>query len=115
MSGAQRTSLEWARQIAHAYRNALRTVDPDRCAKLDALARKRGQRWIAPTSIPAAAAEHGLDSVLPPKLIEQTWGIPAATLYGWKSKGLLVDRGEPRAPRFLVRDVLEVQARRRTA
>ncbi|MFC8531908.1 hypothetical protein [Nocardia sp. NPDC057227] len=109
----KRSNLDWARDIARAYRSALRAENPTRCDELDELARKRGQLWVAPTAIPTEAAEYGMDAVLPAKLIERFWGIPAATLYGWKSKGLLADRGEPGAPAFLVQDVVDVQARNR--
>lgn len=112
----QRTTLEWARDIARVYRSALRAIDPEKCQELDNLARARGQRWIAPIPISAAAVEDGMDSVLSARQIEQGWGIPAATIWAWKSKGLLTDRGKPGAPRFLVQDVVDVEARnRRTA
>ncbi|WP_280193180.1 hypothetical protein [Nocardia farcinica] len=112
----QRTTLEWARDIARVYRSALRAIDPEKCQELDTLARARGQRWIAPIPISAAAVEDGMDSVLSARQIEQGWGIPAATIWAWKSKGLLRDRGTPGRPRFLVQDVVDVEARnRRTA
>lgn len=109
----RRNNLDWARDFARVYRRALRAADPAKCDELDDLARKHRQLWLTPTEVPAAAVEQSLDSVLAPKLIEQFWGIPAATLYAWKSKGLLTDRGEPGAPQFLLRDVLDVHGRNR--
>lgn len=122
MTEVQRTALDWARDIARAYRWALRAADPDRCAKLDAQARELGQNWIAPTYIPAGAAEEAMHAVLSPKDIAALLGVPAGTIYGWASKGLLKpsavdEKGEPfpaGAPaKYLVKDVLDVEARRR--
>lgn len=113
MTEVHRTNLEWARDVARAYRSALRVADPTKCAELDDMARKRGQRWVAPTYLPAAAAEHGQDAVLPAKDIQQFWGVPAATIWAWSSKGLLPNHGRPRAPRFKVSEVLAVEARHR--
>ncbi|SNY84195.1 hypothetical protein SAMN04244553_3607 [Nocardia amikacinitolerans] len=105
-----RNNLERAREIARAYRNALRAVDPERCSKLDEMARQCGQRWIAPTELPPEAVEAALEAILSPRDIAEFWGIPAATLYAWSSKGRLTNRGEPRRPKFLVSEVLAVEA-----
>ena len=42
------TPLDQARTIARGYREALRHVAPELCAKLDAQAHNLGQQWIAP-------------------------------------------------------------------
>jgi hypothetical protein len=111
----KRSTLEWARDIARVYRNALRAAAPEKCAELDALARAHGQKWIAPTELPAEAVEAALEAVLPPKQIEEFWGIPAGTLYGWAAKGLLTNRGRKGAPLYLVSEVVAVEARGRAA
>lgn len=113
MTEVHRTNLEWARDIARAYRGALRAVDPAKCKELDDLARKRGQRWIAPTFLPAEAATDGMDAVLSAKQIEQFWGIPASTIWGWASKGLLTNRGQRGASKYMVQDVFDVERRNR--
>lgn len=113
MCPMRRTNLEWARDIARMYRSALRVADPAKCADLDARALQRGQRWIAPRLLPAAAADHGMDAVLSAKQIEEFWGVPAATIWGWSSKGLLKNRGRPGAPMYLVKDVFDVEGRHR--
>lgn len=110
-----RTSLEWARDIARSYRWALKAVDPEKCAKLDEQAVALGQRWIAPTVLPAEAVPDAMDAKLAPKDIEQFWGIPAGTMYGWASKGLLTNYGKKGAPLYLVSEVFAVNGRRRTA
>lgn len=115
MTEIHRTSLDWARDIARAYRAALRAAAPEKCAELDELARDRGQRWVAPEFIPADTADDSMEKVLAPKEIEQFWGVPAATIYGWASKGRLENRGRKGAPRFLVSDVLALGARRKSA
>lgn len=124
MSEVKRTSLEWARDIARSYRSALHSVDPDRCAQLDEVARKRGQHWIAPTSIPAHLVDGAMDAELSAIDIQHFWGIPAATIYGWASKGLLMpSNADPetgalptqRKTKYRVRDVLEVESRGRAS
>lgn len=111
MTEIHRTSLEWARDIARIYRSALRAIAPEKCAELDEMAQAKGQRWIAPIFLPADAFDEGLDKVLSPKEIEQFCGVPAATIYGWASKGKLTNRGKKGEPKFLVSDVLAIGAR----
>lgn len=119
MAEYRRTSLEWARDAARAYRGELRKVAPERCAELDREALKprpglpRGLRWLVPTFVPPDAAEHAEDAVLSAKDIEQFWGVPAHSIWGWSSKGLLTNLGEKGRPRFRVSEVLEVEGRRR--
>lgn len=111
----KRTSLDWARDIARSYRSALFQVDPERCAQLDELARKRGQRWIAPVEIPAHLVQEALDAILTPADIAHFWGTPVGTIYSWVSRGLL-DRANPddKGPaKYLVRDVMAVESRRK--
>lgn len=117
-----RTNLDWARDVARAYRRALRAADPKRCAELDTEAVNAGQRWIAPTLIPAEAAIEILDSVLSPIEIAEHLAFPVNTIYGWVSKGLLkpspVDTDGKPLPadspaRYRVRDVMNVEARRK--
>ncbi|WP_327100047.1 hypothetical protein OIE68_15480 [Nocardia vinacea] len=111
----RRSNLEWARDIARIYRNALRAAAPDKCTELDELARARGQKWIAPTELPAEAVEAALEAELPPKQIEEYFAVPASTLYAWASKGLLTNRGRKGAPLYLVSEILAVEARNRAA
>lgn len=121
MTEIARTSLDWARDIARAYRWALMRLAPEECARLDEQARVVGQRWITPQYIPAEAADFADEAVMSPKDIAHLWGIPVGTIYGWVSKGLLkpsaVDEHgrpvEPGAPaKYLVRDVKSVEERR---
>lgn len=114
MTETKRTSLEWARDIAHSYRWALLKADPETCAKLDAQAAAVGQRWLTPLRrVPTAAADESLNAEMSPADIEYFYGIPAGTLYGWVSKGLLTNRGKKGAPMYLVSEVFEVDGRRR--
>lgn len=114
MTETRRTSLEWARDIAHAYRWALLKSDPESCAKLDEQAAAVGQRWVTPLRrVPTAAADDSLDVEMSPADIEYFYGIPAATLYGWASKGLLTNKGVKGAPKYLVADVFAAEGRRR--
>jgi DNA-directed RNA polymerase specialized sigma24 family protein len=112
---AQRTSLDWARDVARSYRSALHAVDPDRCAQLDDIARQRGQLWIAPTEIPAHLVEEALDAVLTAADIAHLWGIPVGTIYSWASRGLLLpaNPGAAGPAKYLVRDVIQVESRRK--
>lgn len=121
MSEVNRTSLDWARDIARAYRWALMRVAPAECERLDADARATGQRWITPLHIPADAADHAEEAVMSPKDIAHLWGIPVGTIYGWASKGLLKpslvdENGRPVEPgqpaKYLVSDVMSVESRR---
>lgn len=110
----KRSNLDWARDIARSYRSALHAVDPDRCAQLDEVARKRGQQWIAPTEIPAELVDEALDALLPAADIAHFWGIPAVTIRAWASKGLLEQEcGPDGSPVYRPRAVLECQARHR--
>jgi hypothetical protein len=120
----KRSNLDWARDIARSYRSALHSVDPDRCAQLDEVARKRNQHWIAPTEIPAHLVDDALDAVLSAIDIQHFWAIPVGTIYGWVSKGLLTpanpdpDTGElptGRAAKYRVRDVFLVAGRGRAS
>lgn len=109
----KRTALDWARDIARSYRSALHVADPDRCAQLDRRARELGQWWIAPVEIPAHLVEDALDAELSAPDIEHFWGIPAITIRAWASKGHLTKRGNPGSPVYLVREVLDCEARGR--
>ncbi|MFE7799028.1 hypothetical protein [Nocardia sp. NPDC057440] len=112
----KRTSLDWARDIARSYRSALHAVDPERCAQLDEVARKRGQQWIAPSQIPAHLVDEALDAVLSPLDIAHLWSIPVGTIYGWVSKGLLKPmEGKGRSAKYRVRDVFDVSAKARAS
>lgn len=120
----RRSNLDWARDIARSYRSALHSIDPDRCAQLDEVARKRGQHWIAPTPIPAHLVDGAMDAQLSAIDIQHFWGIPAATIYGWASKGILKAsntdpetgaRPSPRKAKYRVSDVFEVEGRGRAS
>jgi hypothetical protein len=122
MSEYKRTTLELARDVAHMYRRTLMRIAPNECAILDDMARKAGQRWAAPTYLPAEAADNAEEAVMSPKDIADLWGIPVGTIYGWVSKGFLkpspVDEdGDPVKPgapaKYLVGDVMSAANRRR--
>ena len=111
----RRTALDWAREVAHQYRRALRDVAPDLCERLDRLAVAAGQGWIAPAALPAEAVGEALDQELPARDIEHFWPwLKASTIRKWASRGLLEQRtAEDGSPRYLVRDVMDVEARNR--
>lgn len=111
----KRTNLDWARDIARSYRSALHAVDPQRCAELDDLARQRGQQWVAPVAIPAHLVNEALDAVLTPADIAHFWGTPVGTIYSWVSRGLLkpANEDEPGPAKYLVRDVMAAESRRK--
>lgn len=106
--------LERARAIARSYRSALHAHAPTECARLDEKAVALGQAWIAPTELPADLVEDALDAELSAADIEHFWRIPSSTIRAWATKGLLTRRCAPDgSPRYLVRDVLDVQSRAR--
>ncbi|WP_433568034.1 hypothetical protein ACQP1O_43085 (plasmid) [Nocardia sp. CA-151230] len=116
------TTLERARRIARSYRDALMAIDPAHCEFLDGRAVAVGQAWVCPTQIPSDAIVEALDSVLGAKDISLLLGIPANTIYGWASKGLLSRATEDAegkrlpvssSPKYRVRDVVMVGNRRR--
>lgn len=109
-----RTSLEWARDIARAYREALHSTDPKRCAELDTKAVELGQGWIAPTTLPEWASDPAvLDAELSAVDIEHYWRIPASTVRTWAQRGLLEKRCAPDGSVvYRFGDVLDCQARR---
>lgn len=124
MAEIRRSHLDWARDIARAYRAALRAVAPERCAELDELARKRGQRWIAPVIVLPGVLEEAMDKQLSAGRIEELFGVPASTVRSWArpsrrdpddpTKPLLPRHGDdPDHPLFVPREVLAVQARHR--
>lgn len=108
------TPLERARAIARSYRAMLHAHAPERAAQLDRRAIELGQGWVAPTELPADAVEDALDAELSAADIEHFWRIPASTIRAWATKGLLERRcAHDGSPRYLVRDVLDVQSRAR--
>lgn len=111
----KRTRLEWARDVARAYRWALLKADPEKCARLDIEARKAGQRWIAPEYLPPEAMEEAAAKVLPPSQLALLASIPVGTIYSWISRGLLkpVPSEEAGPARYAVRDALALDARRK--
>lgn len=118
------STLERSRKVARSYRDALMGVDPEHCAFLDSKAVEAGQGWVCPTQIPSEALIEAFDSVMGPKDIAFLLGIPASTIYGWASKGLLdraTEDGEgnpldPSArPKYRVRDVVMVGNRRKVS
>lgn len=112
MTDIKRSNLDWARDIARSYRSALHAVDPERCAQLDEVARKRGQRWLAPTEIPAHLVDDALDAEMSAIDIEHFWGVPSSTIRGWARRGLLNQYCAPDgAPRYKAREVVDCQTR----
>lgn len=124
MNDIRRTTLDWARDIARSYRSALHAENPERCAQLDEVARKRGQHWVAPTEIPAHLVEEALDAQLSAVDIAHFWGVPADTIRSWArasrhdpddpSKPLLQQYPGPKGPLYVPREVLAVAARHRS-
>jgi hypothetical protein len=124
MGEIRRSHLDWARDIARAYRAALRAIAPEKCAELDELARARGQRWIAPVIVLPGALEEAMDKPLTPQQIEQLLEIPASTVRSWArpsrrdpddpTKPLLARHDGPDGrPLYVPREVIAVQARHR--
>lgn len=123
MTEVHRNNLEWARDIAFAYRAALRAVDPDRCRELDLMARQRGQMWIAPLMMSSDAMDESFDQKLPAVQIERLWGVKASTIRSWAragrrdphdpSKPLLRQYKGENGPLYIPREVLAVRARHR--
>lgn len=110
MTEFTRNSLEWARDVAKAYRMALRQADPEQCAVLDERARAVGQRWIAPEYIPPDVAAEAVQSALTPADIARVCGIPVGTIYSWVSRGML----QPAGPgTYWVRDAISLNSHRR--
>lgn len=108
------TALDEARGICLSYRRALHLENPERCAQLDEAAIKLGQGWVAPVEIPEWADDPAvLDTELSSVDIEHFWRIPAATVRGWASKGLLEKRCKADgSPVYRLGDVFDCQARR---
>lgn len=124
MAEIRRSHLDWARDIARAYRAALRAIAPEKCAELDELARARGQRWIAPVIILPGALDEAMDKQLSAAQIEQLLDIPASTVRSWArpsrrdpddpTKPLLARYADAGGrPLYVPREVLAVQARHR--
>ena len=109
-----RLPLDWARDIARTYRNALRKVDPATCADMDAQAVAIGQAWIAPTEIPEAVSGPAvLDAELSAIDIEHLWRIPASTIRTWANRGHVEKRcAADGSAVYRLGDVLDCQARR---
>ncbi|MFC9432721.1 hypothetical protein [Nocardia sp. NPDC057030] len=110
-----------ARAIALSYRSALHAENPQRCSQLDDAARQLGQHWIAPAFLPAHLVADAMEKEMSVVDIAHFWGIPANTIYGWVSKGLLraanTDAdGNPctgRSAKYRVSDVFRVEGRNR--
>lgn len=105
------TPTERARRVARAYRDQLFAVAPERCADLDRRVQGLGQGWIVP-----AVVQFGDDDLLTVEEVAELCGVKPGTVDQWVARGLAsVDTPDRR--RFLVRDVLEYQAkvRRRRA
>lgn len=120
----RRSTLDWARDIARAYRSALQVVDPERCERIDAVARENKQNWVAPTQIPTDAINEAFDKKMSAADIEQFWGVKASTVRSWarssnrdpndSSKPLLRQYlAEDGSPLYIPREVLAVGARHR--
>lgn len=110
MTEITHNNLQWARDVAKAYRMALRKADPDQCAILDEQARALGQRWIAPAYIPPDIAAEAVHSALTPVDIARVCDIPVGTIYSWVSRGLL----HPAGPgKYWVRDAISLNSHRR--
>lgn len=120
----KRSTLDWARDIARAYRGALLAIDPERCARLDENARAAGQNWIAPTAIDPDTADESLDKKLTAAQVERLWGVKASTIRSWArasrhdpqdpSKPLLRQYPGEHGPLYVPREVLAVAGRHRS-
>ncbi|WP_280265359.1 hypothetical protein [Nocardia wallacei] len=119
----RRSTLDWARDIATLYRNALHAVDPERCHRLDEAARANGQTWVAPVPIESDKVMETLDQKLTAPQIERFWGVKASTIRSWAragrrdprdpSKPLLRQYEGEHGPLYVPREVLAVQSRHR--
>jgi hypothetical protein len=111
------TRLDMAMKTARAYRWALLRADPQACTELDEQARAAKQHWIAPQYIPTAVAEEAITATLVPARIAEVSGVPTGTIYSWISRGLLTpaprEEGDDGPAKYLVRDVLAIEGRRR--
>lgn len=101
------SALDRARAVAREYRDALGEVDPGRCARLDAVARKLGQAWVVPQ-----LAQYEPDDLLPPLRAAEFCHIRPGTLPAWRRNGLQCVN-TPDGTRYRVRDLLDYQASQR--
>ncbi len=109
-----RTALEWARQVARTYRDALMDVAPSLCESLDKLAADAGQRWLLPAAVPADAVAGWLDAELPAADVAHWTGVPTSTIRSWERRGMLTRRtAADGSPLYRVGDVVDVEARNR--
>lgn len=102
------TTLDRARRVAQAYRQALLKATPDECARLDAQMAAVGQAWVLP-----AANTHEPMDLLTADLAAEEMRVARRTIYAWREKGLPVVE-TPDGPRYRVADLHEyVTAQRR--
>lgn len=102
------TTLDRARRVAQAYRQALQTAAPDVCTEMDARMAAVGQTWV----LPAVSTHEPLD-LLTADLAAEEMRVARRTIYAWREKGLPVVE-TPDGPRYRVADLRDfVTAQRR--
>lgn len=105
------TSLERARRIAHSYRSALLSVDPEHCRRLDDRAVELGQSWVRPLETEVV----DLDQLLSPEQIGELLTVDPRTVRMWGYRGHITSLGSRRKPLYRFRDVIDHLARARQA
>lgn len=101
------TTLDRARRVAQAYRQALEKAAPEECARLDAQMAAVGQTWV----LPAVSTYEPMD-LLPAELAAEEMRVARRTIYSWREKGLPVVE-TPDGPRYRVADLHEFLAAQR--
>lgn len=105
------TSLERARRIAHSYRSALLSVDPEHCRRLDDRAVELGQSWVRPLETEVV----DLDQLLSPEQIGELLTVDPRTVRMWDYRGHITSRGSRRKPLYRFGDVIDHLAKARMA
>lgn len=105
------TALERARRIAHSYRSALLSVDPEHCRLLDDRAVQLGQSWVRPMETDVA----DLDRMMTADQIGELLTIDPRTVRMWGYRGHIAPLGTKRAPRYRLGDVIDHLAKARLA
>ncbi|WP_372663646.1 helix-turn-helix transcriptional regulator [Amycolatopsis kentuckyensis] len=101
------TTLDRARRVAQAYRQALEKAAPEECARLDAQMAAVGQTW----ALPVVSPHESLD-LLTADLAAEEMRVARRTIYAWREKGLPVVE-TPDGPRYRVADLHEFLAAQR--
>ncbi|MDG4791996.1 hypothetical protein O7626_39980 [Micromonospora sp. WMMD1102] len=108
------TELQRARRYVHAYRQHLKTANPDLCAALDDAARSYGDHWVCGglLTIPD-------DQLITTDQAAELAGVDSETVRQWRKRGYLSRNGnreylqvkglsERRRPMFRASDIKEI-------